>query len=590
VLALPVALWLLLLPAGVPSQQDRRADDLQWPMAALNYANTRYSELDQITPENVKGLKPAWTFDLGTRRGQEAAPIVVNDTMYVVTPFPNTLFAFDLKKGGKVKWKYDPKPAPAAQGVACCDVVNRGAVYSEGRVFMTTLDCHVAAVDAQSGEELWKTKVGNINLGETMTMSPLVVRGKVLVGNSGGEFGVRGWLKALDAKTGQVAWTAWSTGPDADVLIGPKFQPYYAGDKGKELGVKTWPPGQWKIGGGTVWGWISYDPDLNLIYYGTGNAGPWNPELRPGDNKWTCGIFARDPDTGAARWFYQWTPHDLYDHDGVNESILVDLKIDGRTRKVLLHTDRNGYVYVMDRATGEVLSATPFVRVTGAKGVDLKTGRLIPNEAKKPKMGKVVRDIAPPAPGARDWQPNAFSPRTGLLYIPHQTMSMDYEGVEANYIAGTPYIGTNQIYYADPVEPGDGNMGAFTAWDPVEKKKVWSIKEKFPVWTGALVTKTDVAFYGTMEGWFKAVHARTGELLWKYRTSSGLIGQPVAYKGPDGKQYLAMVSGVGGWPGLIVSARLDTRDPAAGNGWGAAMKELTQLTTKGGTLYVFALP
>jgi PQQ-dependent dehydrogenase (methanol/ethanol family) len=573
-----------------PPKGKERKDDLQWPMAAKNYANTRYSDLDQITTENVKDLKEVWHFDTGVHRGQEAAPIVVNDTMYVVTPYPNILYAFDLKKPGTVKWKYEPKPTPMAKGVACCDLVNRGAVYNDGRVYISTLDAHVCCVNADTGKEIWKQKVGDIAIGETVTMSPLVVRGKVLVGNSGGEFGVRGWLKALDAKTGGLAWTAWSTGPDKDVLIGPRFKPFYDSDKGKDLGVKTWPPGQWKIGGGTVWGFVSYDPDLNLIYYGTANPGVWNPELRPGDNKWSCGVFARDPDTGAAVWYYQWNPHDLFDHDGVNENVLVDLELGGRMRKVLLHPDRNGSLYVVDRTTGEVISADPFVRVTATEGVDLKTGRLRYVKAKEPKTGKVIRDIAPIAPGGKDWQPSSWSPRTKLLYLPHQTMSMDYEGTEANYISGTPYLGVNARYYADPVDPGDGSRGALTAWDPVGKKLVWRIKEKFPVWSGTVVTASDVVFYGTMDGWFKAVDARKGEVLWKQRLDSGIVGQPTTFRGPDGKQYVAILSGVGGWAGAIVSGGLDARDPTAALGFVGGMKDLPQHTKKGGTLYVFGLP
>ena len=561
-------------------------EDGQWPMAAKNFASTRFSGLDQINLSNAANLHVAWTFSTGINRGQEAAPIVVGDTMYVVTPFPNILYALDLKNNGATKWKYEPKPESASQGVACCDVVNRGAVFSNGKVFINTLDGHTCAVDAATGQELWKTKLGNINIGESITMAPLVVKDKVLVGNSGGEFGVRGWLAALDANSGSVAWKAWSTGPDTDVLIGPNFKPFYDMDRGTDLGVHTWPPDQWKIGGGNVWGWISYDPESNLIFYGTGNPGVWNPEIRPGDNKWACGIFARNVDTGEAVWYYQASPHDLYDHDEVNENVLVDLPIDGQTRKVLLHPGRNGYMYVMDRTSGQVLSATPFVHITASKGVDLQTGRLIENEEKKPATGKVVRDICPTSPGAKDWQPSAWSPRTQLLYIPHQNLCMDYEGMEANYIAGTPYVGVNAKYYAGP----GGNRGFFTAWDPVRKSPAWQIKENFPVWSGALVTAGDLAFYGTMDGWFKAVNARTGELVWQFKTGSGIIGQPVTYRGPDGKQYIAILSGIGGWAGSVVSADLDTRDETAGNGWGSAVPDLQNVTSKGGTLYVFALP
>lgn len=571
---------------GLPSwlAQD---EDGQWAMPAKDYASTRFSGLTEINTENVKNLRVAWTFSTGVNRGQEAAPIVVNNTMYVVTPYPNILYALDLTKpGAPAKWKYEPKPIAAAQGVACCDLVNRGAVYSDGKIFYNTLDAQTVAVDAETGKELWKTKLGDINRGETMTMAPLVVKDKVLVGNSGGEFGVRGWIAALDAQSGKIAWRAYNTGPDSDVLIGPNFKPFYQQDQGKDLGVSSWPPDAWKIGGGTVWGWISYDPELNLIYHGTGNPGPWNPEQRPGDNKWTSGIFARNPDTGEARWFYQWAPHDLYDYDGINEQILLDLAINGQTRKVLVRPERTGYVYVLDRATGQVLSANPFVHITSSKGVDLSTGKLIYNEEKNAGMGQVVRDICPAAPGGKDWNPSAYSPHTGMLYLPHNNLCMDHEGVEANYIAGTPYVGSNVKMYAGP----GGHRGEFTAWDPVTGREVWKIKESFPVWSGAAVTAGDVVFYGTMEGWFKAVNARTGEVLWQFKTGSGIIGQPVVYRGPDGKQYVAILSGVGGWAGAIVAGGLDPRDGSGALGFVNAMTDLPDQTTKGGTLYVFSLP
>jgi PQQ-dependent dehydrogenase (methanol/ethanol family) len=558
-----------------------------WPMPARDYASTRYSPLEEINASNASRLQLAFSFSTGIEKGHEAAPIIVGDTMYVVTPYPNHVFAFDLTKpGANVKWKLDPKTNPGAQGVACCDVVNRGAVYADGRLFFNTLDNHAIALDAASGKELWRTKLGEIRNGETITMAPLVVKGKVLVGNSGGEMGVRGWLTALDAATGKVAWRAYSTGPDKEVLIGPGFKPFYSQDRGKDLGTSTWPGEAWKIGGGNAWGWISYDPALDLIYYGTGNPGPWNPEQRPGANKWTSGIFARRPDSGEAVWFYQWSPHDLHDYDGVNENILVDLPISGRARKVLLRPERNGYMYVLDRATGEVLSADPYVHITSTLGVDLQTGALRYNPLKEPKAGKVVHDICPASPGAKDWQPSAWSPRTRLLYVPHQNLCQDEGVYETSYIAGTPYVGADVKMKAGP----GGHRGEFTAWDPVARKKAWSIRESFPVWSGAVATAGDVVFYGTMDGWFKAVGARDGKLLWQYKTTSGIIGQPVTYRGPDGRQYVAVLAGVGGWAGAVVSAGLDTRDATAALGFANAMKDLPQATKKGGMLYVFRLP
>jgi PQQ-dependent dehydrogenase (methanol/ethanol family) len=559
----------------------------EWTMAARDYASTRYSGLDEINVSNAGTLRVAWTFSTGVVRGHEAAPLVVGTTMFIVTPYPNTLYALDLTKpAAPVKWRVDPKPVPAAQGVACCDVVNRGAAYADGRVFFNTLDNQTIAVDANTGRLLWRVTLGDIHKGESMTMAPLVVKGKVLVGNSGGEFGVHGWLTALDAVTGRIAWRAYATGPDSLVLIGPRFKPFYESDRGPNLGVTTWPPDAWRMGGGAAWGWISYDPELDLVYYGTANPGPWNAEQRPGDNKWTAGTFARDPDTGEAVWFYQWSPHDLWDHDGVNEHVLLDMPVNGTVRKVLVRPERNGYMYVLDRSTGEVLSADPFVKITSSRGVDLATGRLIPEASKFPRMGKVIRDVCPASPGAKDWQPSAFSPRTGLLYVPHQHLCMDWESVEANYIAGTPYVGANVKYRG----VAGRSRGAIFAWDPVARRKVWDVAEQLPVWSGALVTGGDVVFYGTLDGVFKALDARTGSLLWSFKTQSGIIGQPVSYRGPDGRQYIAVLSGVGGWPGTLITVNADTRDSTAGIGWASVLADLQRATTMGGMLYVFSLP
>jgi PQQ-dependent dehydrogenase (methanol/ethanol family) len=561
-------------------------EDGQWLSVQKDYANTRFSGLKEINLSNIDRLKAATTFSTGLVSGHEATPLVVGDTMYLVTPFPNVLYALDLKKpGGATKWVYQPKPDPAAQGVACCDVVNRGEAYANGKVIINTLDMHTIAVDAQTGREVWNTKLGDINRGETITMAPMVVKDKVLVGNSGGEMGVRGWLTALDVETGKIVWRAYSAGPDADVLIGPQFKPFYPMDQGKDLGVRSWPPDAWKIGGGTVWGWISYDPETNLIFYGTGNPGPWNPDQRPGDNKWTCALFARDADTGQAKWAYQFGPHDLFDYDGINESILVDLTINGARRKVLVRPERNGYVYVIDRTTGEVLSANPFGYVNSTKGVDLKTGQLIPVEAMHPTQGKVIRNICPAAPGTKDWQPSAFSPQTGLIYITHQNLCMDFEGVEANYIAGTPFVGANVKMYPGP----GGHRGEVTAWDPAAGRAVWKIRESFPVWSGALATAGGLVFYGTMDGWAKALDARTGTEVWKFKCGSGIIAPPMTYRGPDGKQYVAFLAGVGGWAGAIVSGDLDARDETAALGFANAMKDLKQASTRGGMLYVFSL-
>jgi PQQ-dependent dehydrogenase (methanol/ethanol family) len=556
-------------------------------MPARDHASTRYTSLDQINAGNARELKLAFSFSTGVTRGHEAAPLVVGATMYIVTPYPNYLYALDLTRpGAPVKWKFEPKPSPSSQGVACCDVVNRGAVYDAGRVFFNTLDGQTVAVEAETGREIWRTRLGDIQRGETITMAPLVVKGKVLVGNSGGEMGVRGWLTALDAATGKIAWRAYSTGPDSEVLIGPAFKPYYASDQGKDLGVKTWPAEAWKTGGGNVWGWISYDPKLDLVYHGTANPGPWNPEQRPGDNKWTAGIFARRPDTGEAVWFYQTSPHDLHDYDGVNETVLLDLPVNGAVRPVLLHPGRNGYMYMLDRATGQVLSADAYVHITTSLGVDLASGRLKYNPKTEPRVGQVVRDICPASPGAKDWQPSAWSPRTQLLYVPHQNLCQDAQTYPASYIAGTPFVGADVKMRAGK----GGHRGEFMAWDPVARKKAWNVTENFAVWSGALATGGDVVFYGTMEGWFKAVDARDGKPLWQFKTGSGIVGQPMSYLGPDGKQYVAVLSGVGGWAGAVVAGDLDARDGTAALGFANATRDLPKHTSKGGMLYVFALP
>jgi alcohol dehydrogenase (cytochrome c) len=416
-------------------------------------------------------------------------------------------------------------------------------------------------------------------------MAPIVVKGKVLVGNSGGEFGVRGWLTALDASNGKIVWRAYTAGPDKDVLIGPNFKPFYEDHRGKDLGQKSWQGDQWKIGGGGVWGWISYDPELDLVYYGTANPGPWNADQRPGDNKWTCTIFARRPDTGEAIWAYQISPHDDHDYDGVNENILLDLNIGGRIRKVLAHPDRNARMYLIDRASGEVVSAEAFAHQNTSEGVDPKTGRL-KIVAAKITGAKTTRDMCPAPPGAKDWQPSAFSPRTNLIYIPHNNLCFDMQGTQANYIAGTPYVGATVKMFPGP----GGHRGEFTAWDPVRGKAAWKVTEEFPAWSGAVVTAGDVVFYGSMEGWFKALDARNGNLLWQFKTGSGIIGQPVVYKGPDGKEYVAVLSGVGGWSGAVVAGGLNPVDGSGALGFVNAMGDLGKHTTKGGMLYVFALP
>jgi lanthanide-dependent methanol dehydrogenase len=585
------ALVAVFLPVVAQAEDDLIAlqkDDGQWALPAKNYSATRYSTLNKITPGNVSQLKVAWSMATGTQQGHEGAPLVVGSTMYVHSSYPNHVYALDLAKpGAPVKWKYTPKQDARAVPVACCDLVHRGVNYADGKILMITLDAQVIALDAKTGKEVWKIANGDPTKGETMTGAGLVVNGKFIVGISGGEFGVRGHVTAYDISNGKQVWRAYSTGPDNELLLGDKFNaanPHY-GQAGE--GVSTWTGDQWKRGGGTTWGWYSYDPALNLFYYSTGNPGTWNADQRPGDNKWSMTLWARNPDTGMASWGYQMTPHDSWDYDGVNESILVDLTVGGKKVAALVHFDRNGFAYTMDRKDGTILVAEPFAHVNWAKGIDKKTGRPIEDFTKRTKQGVVTKDICPNAMGGKDQQPAAYSPRTQLFYVPTNNMCMDYEATEVKYIAGAPYVGANLNMKAGP----GGNLGELIAWDAATGKKVWGIKERYPSWSGALTTATDLVFYGTMDGWFKAVDAKAGKVLWQHKVGSGIVGAPMTFTGPDKKQYVAIYSGVGGWFGLPVSNDLPRNDPYAALGAvGIADKSgLFENSNKGGTVYVFGL-
>jgi alcohol dehydrogenase (cytochrome c) len=506
--------------------------------------------------------------------------------MYVVTPYPNNLLAIDLKNlNGPLKWKFEPHPDPRAQGRACCDTVNRGASYGDGKIVYNALDDTTIAVDAERGTQVWRAKVGDVSLGETTTGAPLIVRDKVYVGNAGGEFGVRGRVVCLDLKTGKELWRAYSQGPDSDVRIGADFKPFYSKDQGKDLGIKSWTGDDWKRGGGTVWGWISYDPETNLIFYGTGNPGVWDPDLRPGDNKWSITIFARNADTGYAKWAYQVEAHDNYDYDEIMENIAVDMNWGGRMRKLLLHPARNGFMFVLDRETGEVLSAQKFMPSSNwASSYDLKTGLPNRNEALSTHLGKVAAGVCPSSTGAKEFVPSAISPRTGLLYSPAHNTCMNYEGLQANYIPGTPFLGASVKMFQGP----GGFHGDFIAWDVEHAKAVWDIKDNlFPVYSGVLATAGDVVFYGTLEGFFRAVDARTGQILWQFKTASGIVGDPITYLGPDGKQYIAIYAGIGGWMGAIAQPDISADDPYAALGADGAMAEIKKYSSPGDNVYIF---
>ncbi|HKB96467.1 MAG TPA: PQQ-dependent dehydrogenase, methanol/ethanol family, partial [Rhizomicrobium sp.] len=466
----------------------------QWTRQARDYANTRYSPLTQINTKNVARLRMAWTFSDGQMYGHEGAPLVVGDTMYLVTPFPNIAYALDLSKpGAPIKWVFQPNPDPRAIGEACCDKVLRGWAYADGKLIYNLLDDHTVAVDAQTGKEVWRVLLDDVSKGPTLTQAAFVVGDKVYIGSSGGELGTNGWFQALDVKDGHTVWKAFTNGPDAGTLIGPDFEPFYPWMKGKDLGVSTWPGEMWKQGASAPWGWVSYDPDLNLIYYGTSNPGPRVPSQRPGLNLWSSAVFARDANTGAAKWAYQLTPHDEWDYDGINENVLIEIPWNGARRKVAVHFDRNGFAYTIDRTNGEVLVAEPFGHQNWAKKIDLATGMPVVNDAAHPIVEKKVENICPPDIGVKNWNPSAFSPRTGLLYAGVFNSCMDLTNHIVQYIPGSPYDGMEMVRKAGP----GGNWGEFIAWDPVAGKRVWSIKENLYVWSGAVVTGSDLVFYGT---------------------------------------------------------------------------------------------
>jgi PQQ-dependent dehydrogenase (methanol/ethanol family) len=564
-----------------------------WVMPTGDYANQRYSELKQITAQNVKNLHVAWTFSTGVLRGHEGGPLVVGNVMYVHGPFPNPVYALDLNNDAKILWKYEPKQDPNVIPVMCCDTVNRGLAYADGKIFLHQADTTLVALDAKDGKVVWEAKNGDPSKGQTGTSAPMVVKDKVLVGISGGEFGVQCHVTAYDLKTGKQVWRAFSEGPDDQLLVDPEKTTDLGKPIGKDSSLKTWEGDQWKIGGGCTWGWMSYDPQLNLIYYGSGNPSTWNPKQRPGDNKWSMTIWARNPDNGVAKWVYQMTPHDEWDFDGVNEMILADINIGGAARKVVVHFDRNGFGYTLDRNTGELLVAEKFdPKVNWATKVDMdknsKTyGRpLVVPQYSTEHNGEDVnsKGICPAALGTKDEQPAAYSPQTQLFYVPTNHVCMDYEPFKVSYTAGQPYVGATLSMFPPP---GEKNMGNFIAWDAATGKIKWSVPEQFSVWSGALATAGGVVFYGTLEGYLKAVDAKTGKELYKFKTPSGIIGNVMTYE-HAGKQYVAVLSGVGGWAGIGLAAGLT--DPTAGLGAVGGYAALRNYTSLGGQLTVFALP
>jgi PQQ-dependent dehydrogenase (methanol/ethanol family) len=588
---------VLLTTAGVAQTSESgdltkmQSNAAEWVMPTKGYDNQRYSTLDQITAQNVGKLQVAWTFSTGVLRGHEGSPLVIGNIMYVHAPFPNTVYALDLDHDGRILWKYEPKQDPNVIPVMCCDTVNRGVAYSDGKIFLHQADTTLVALDAKTGKVDWSVKTDDPSKGATGTSAPMVVKDKVYVGVSGGEFGVRGWLAAYSTKDGKEVWRAYSEGPDKDLLVDPQKTTDLGKPIGADSSLKSWQGDQWKIGGGDTWGWLAYDPKANLIYYGSGNPSTWNPSQRPGDNKWSMTIFARDPDTGMAKWVYQMTPHDEWDYDGVNEMILADQEIGGKTVPTLVHFDRNGFGYTLNRETGELLVAEKYdPAVNWATGINMDKGskdygRPILDKKYSTETADVNHQgICPAALGTKDEQPAAYSPDTKLFYVPTNHVCMDYEPFRVSYTAGQPYVGATLSMYPPK---GSQNMGNFIAWDATTGKIKWSDPEAFSVWSGALATKGGVVFYGTLEGYLKAVDAKTGKELYRFKTPSGIIGNVMTYE-HNGQQYVAVLSGVGGWAGIGLAAGLT--DPHAGLGAVGGYAALNNYTALGGTLTVFKLP
>lgn len=595
--ALPLAALLL---SGTAHATGAAQAGAEWTVAGGTVQGTQFSGLTDITPANAATLVEEFKVPTGTKGSHQGSPLVVGGFMYIVTPFPDNLIKADLSKGGAVVWTFKPNPGGYARGLTCCDVVNRGAAYANGLVVYTLLDGNVVAVDANTGAQKWRTKVANPWAGETLNTAPIIVNNKVIFGSSGSEMGIRGSVRALDLTTGKLLWQAYANGPDSDVLIDPAvFHPFYAKDQGTNLGVTTWPNLMWKQGGGSSWAWITYDPETNQIFYGTSQPGTFNADMRPGDNKWALTIFARNPDTGKANWAYQTNPHDSWDFDSVNEDTVLDLTINGVARKVIVHFNKNGFTYILDRVTGQLISANQYAYQNWSpNGIDLNTGLASINTALETHQGTVTSNICPSALGAKDWEYSAYSPNTGLFYYGGHNLCMSYEGLQVNYIAGTPFTGASV-----GIVPGaGGNMGEFVAFDPVKGQRAWTIPEPLAVFGGTLATAGGVVFYGTLDKQFKAVDATTGAPLWSAPLECGVASAPISFTGTDGKQRIAITTGLGFLNGGFAGGPCPAGSTFGGDGGGGAAlakaavefqashPQATGSAATSGYVHVFKLP
>ncbi len=551
--------------ADILGDAETPGDVLSWGMGLQGQ---RYSPMKQINVDTVKNLVPVWSFSYGgeKQRGQEAQPLVHGGRIFVTASY-SRLFAIDAKTGAEL-WEYNHRLPDGI--LPCCDVVNRGAALYDDLVIFSTLDAQLVALKQDTGKVVWKDKLGDYKEGYSNTAAPIIVKGKVITGVSGGEFGVVGRVEARDARTGKPVWNR------------PVLEGYMGYLNGQENGItgggegKTWPGDLWKTGGGATWLGGHYDPDTNLLFFGTGNPAPWNAHTRPGDNLYTASTLALDPDTGVIKWHYQTTPNDSWDFDGTNELVSFDLQKDGKTIKAGAKADRNGFFYVLDRTNGQLLSASPFVsKTTWASGIDLSTGRPIetgnrPGDPSKSADGKKGEPVfaAPAFLGAKNWMPMAYNRDTGLFYVPANEWGMDIWNEPIAYKKGAAYLGAG--FNIKPLH--EDYIGALRAVDPRTGKIVWEYKNNAPLWGGVLTTAGNLVFTGTPEGYLKAFDARTGQELWKFQTGSGVVGCPITWE-QDGEQYIAVPSGWGGAVPL----------------WGGEVAKRVNYLNQGGSLWVFKL-
>lgn len=508
----------------------------------MGYNNQRYSPLKQINTRNAAKLRPVWAYSLNNPQGQESQPIVHNGVMYVTTH--NTTVALDPATG-KQLWKQEIELPQDVFKMACCGILNRGAAIYDGKLFRSTLDAHVVAMDAKTGKQLWKSKAADYQNGQAMTSAPLVANGVVLTGIAGGEYGTRGFIDGWDPATGKQLWRFYTTAaPD-------------------QKGGNTWQGDTWQKGGAPTWLTGAYDPDLDLVYWGTGNGGPWNPNARPGDNLYIASVVAIRPKTGELVWHYQFSPNDPYDYDATEVGMLVDMKIGGKDRKVLAQANRNGFFYVLDRASGELLAANPYVKVNWAERIDLKTGRPVLTETdKKARAGEDV-EIFPSVLGGKNWTPMSWNPATGLAYANTLNISWPYQLAKPEYKKGEWYLGVN---FRGVNMPKNEPHGYLSAIDPMTGKSKWQMPwPGQPSMAGTLSTAGGLVFTGAATGEFIAVDANNGKKLYEFQTSSGIIGLPVTFE-HKGKQYVSLVSGAGGVWALLGDERM-SQVPAGGSVW-----------------------